>query len=122
MKTAVFGRDSGEPGSPCGAPPSLTFTPPATLIPPTHHHSRTNTRGVSGSGQSGSGGGGSCDRGGQNASGAGGPRTSHSSRRTSRMHNVSALGFCKKPAPEHNKCSCKDNKDQVKSDGDQYKV
>ncbi|ULU02647.1 hypothetical protein L5515_005158 [Caenorhabditis briggsae] len=93
MKTAVFGRDSGEPGSPCGAPPSLTFTPPATLVPPTHHHSRSNTRGVSGSGASGSG---SCDRGGGGgpnaSSGAGGPRASHSSRRTSRMHNVSALG------------------------------
>ncbi|XGW14604.1 hypothetical protein V3C99_000691 [Haemonchus contortus] len=32
MKTAVFGRDSGEGPSACGAP-SLTFTPPATLAP-----------------------------------------------------------------------------------------
>lgn len=84
MKTAVFGRDSAEPGSPCGAPPSLTFTPPATLVPPTHHHTRTNVRAVSGSGS----GGGTVT----SAVGAGGPRASHSSRRTSRMHNVSALG------------------------------
>lgn len=87
MKTAVFGRDSGEPGSPCGAPPSLTFTPPATLVPPTHHHSRSTNRG----GVSGTGGGGSGGL--QGAPGAGGPRASHSSRRTSRLHNnVSALG------------------------------
>ena len=33
MKTAVFGRDSEGP-SPCGGPPSLTFTPPAALAPP----------------------------------------------------------------------------------------
>ncbi|CAD6187663.1 unnamed protein product [Caenorhabditis auriculariae] len=85
MKTAVFGRDSGaEPGSPCGAPPSLTFTPPATLAPPLHHNrgNRSATGSVAGA------------TGGQRNSGSG------TSRRTSRMHNVSALGyveFCKLP-------------------------
>ena len=51
MKTAVFGRDSSvEAGSPCGAPPSLTFTPPANLVPPTTlHHNRTSRAGISAS-------------------------------------------------------------------------
>ncbi|PAV71789.1 hypothetical protein WR25_10243 [Diploscapter pachys] len=51
MKTAVFGRDSSvEAGSPCGAPPSLTFTPPAHLVPPTtSHHNRTSRAGISAS-------------------------------------------------------------------------
>uniref|UniRef100_A0A1I7WIV1 Cyclic nucleotide-binding domain-containing protein n=1 Tax=Heterorhabditis bacteriophora TaxID=37862 RepID=A0A1I7WIV1_HETBA len=41
MKTAVFGRDSVEGASPCGAPPSLTFTPPATLAPHQNHQRRS---------------------------------------------------------------------------------
>ncbi|CAB3402098.1 unnamed protein product [Caenorhabditis bovis] len=95
MKTAVFGRDSVESSSPCGAPPSLTFTPPAALVPPSLHHTRGNTRGATGGGSSSSGGGGGGGAGTPGPSGtmgAGGPRASHSSRRTSRMHNVSALG------------------------------
>ncbi|CAI5446206.1 unnamed protein product [Caenorhabditis angaria] len=90
MKTAVFGGNSGEPSSPCGAPPSLTFTPSSTLVPPSsHHHHKRNQIG---------GGGGNSERGGGErssggtATGPSGQRPSHSSRRTSRMHNVSALG------------------------------
>ncbi|EYC17539.1 hypothetical protein Y032_0030g2120 [Ancylostoma ceylanicum] len=44
MKTAVFGRDSGEGPSACGAP-SLTFTPPATLAP---NHQRRPASSVGG--------------------------------------------------------------------------